>query len=305
MSGEMNEWLADMYGTNQSNEDYLEKTAQSYLLAKLAEEQNLDLNQFTPEQIEQLTQMVLAEEQQVQAQPQAQQPVAQPQGAFAPAGGYQQAAQPQVQDQGWNTQAPQGFNPGLMAPQAQTPEMMAKEAQAKFEEADLLGRVMAHAYTQELEKIASAKEKTAGRFGAAVGHAKTVARGVHARAGGLARKAYEHKGHVGAAAGGAAAGFVAGRKSKHASAFEKLAEMRAAEILQAIGIDPATGQQIQQQPEQPPQQAAGDQTQDFQGQLDGRALEILSQHGYNTDAIVNTLSAGDAGGGNPAAGVAG
>ena len=34
-------------------------------------------------------------------------------------------------------------------------EDMAKEAQAKFEEADFLGRVMAHSYTQELEKIAA------------------------------------------------------------------------------------------------------------------------------------------------------
>jgi len=44
--------------------------------------------------------------------------------------------------------------PGTAAPEAQVPAGE-EEAQAKFAEADFLGRVMAHSYTQELSKIAS------------------------------------------------------------------------------------------------------------------------------------------------------
>jgi hypothetical protein len=187
---------------------------------------------------------------------------------------------------------------------------MQKEAQAKFEEADLLGRVMAHAYTDELEKIASHR-KTAGRMEAA----KNAIRGAAGHAAHAAGKAHSHvksnKGAYAAGAGAAGAGFAAGRMSKKASAFEKLAEEHAAEILSATGYDPATGQDVygqqmlqnsmpQQQAPQAqqtmPQNAGGVQQQQPQAEqqdgtqfteaLDQRALELLAENGYDVNEIL-------------------
>jgi hypothetical protein len=322
MSG-MNPWLAEIYGTDGA--DDLEKTAQTHLLAKLAEENNLDLNQFTPEQLQELLQEVMGEQVMQQGQqaqpgipqqglapqiPQAAPQQGQPQGqhpamtqAFAP------AAQPQV---------PQGMAPGAMQPQGGADmASLQKEAQAKFEEADLLGRVMAHAYTQELEKIAASK--TAGKLdglkgvaGKARGAAETGAlKGMYA-----ADKAKNHikanKGAYAAGAAGAAGGFAAGRasKSKEASAFEKLAEMHAADILSAAGFDPSTGmdttqQQVdpaaEQQQVQTEQQQAGGVAQpgqqveqpqpgaDFAQALDQRSLEMLGDAGYDVNEVLARL----------------
>ncbi len=302
MSG-MNPWLASIYGTDGA--DDLEKTAQTHLLQKLAEEQQIDLSQFSPEELQQLLQEVMGE--QVMAQGQQAQPGLPQQGAPqqqppqgqhpAMAQAFAPAAQPQV---------PQGMAPGAMQPQGGGADMasMQKEAQAKFEEADLLGRVMAHAYTQELEKIAASKEaglkdkakSIAGKAMHAGGVAKAhLAPGSSSKAGKAAK-------YVGAGA----AGFAAGRasKTKEASAFEKLAEMHAADILGAAGVDPATGQDqwaSQQAPEQTQQvqqdvqgqqgqqgqveQPQGNEEQ-FAQALDSRALEMLAEAGYDTDQLV-------------------
>lgn len=334
MSKTMNEWLAGIYGTDGAED--IEKTAEAILLQKLAQDGNLDLSQFSPEELQQLLAEVLGEDeaqaamgavpgaalQQAQdiVSPQAQgaqapAPQAQPQApqqfsAFAP------AAQPQ-QAQSQQPQVPAGVM--QQAQQAPSQESLMKEAQAKFEEADLLGRVMAHAYTQELEKIAAAK--TAGAKDALKG-AVSAAKGKAQFAGGVAkahvapgssskaRGAIEHvKRNRGAY--GAAAGFAAGRasKTKEASAFEKLAEMQAAEILGAAGFDPATGTDLYAQQEQQPEQAT-EQVQpflaqqpeqqveqqevsqeDFQNALDSRALEMLAGAGYNVDEIVARIQA--------------
>ena len=291
----MDNWLAQIYGTAQ--EDDLEKTAQIHLLAKLAEEQGIDLNTLSDDQINALASELLSDD----------------------AGAQQPAAQAAA--------------PAAVAAPAFDANALAKEAQAKFEEADLLGRVMAHAYTQELEKIASEKEKTAGRFGSAVGAAKGAVHSVANRAGHLAErgkakahskvteygmKARHHKGAIGAGAAGLAAGEIHGRH-KHASAFEKLAEMQAAEILNAAGFDPSTGQDMTAQPQQgqaqgqdPSQGQAQGQDQgqvqgmlneqqsqgqqdpqaEFQQALDNRALEMLQAAGYDVNEILARLTAG-------------
>lgn len=322
MSG-MNPWLAEIYGTDGA--DDIEKTAQTHLLAKLAEENNLDLSQFTPEQLQQLLHEVMGDE--AQQQIQAQQP-GQP-------GAPQQFAPPQAQPQQMRQAQPQAFAPaaGAGAPQQQQPAggmmpfqmasqgggsdtaSLQKEAQAKFEEADLLGRVMAHSYTQELEKIAASK--TAGHFEAAKGHVAHAAGKARGAAHGAAEHLKHHKGKYMAGAAGVAAGEVHGRMSKKASAFEKLAEMHAADILSASGFDPSTGmdttagagpgdQTGQQNPAAMQQQTQIDQQQaggvaqpgqpqasepgaEFAQQLDNRALEMLSNAGYDTNEILARL----------------
>ena len=319
MSNRMNPWLASIYGTDGAED--LEKTAQAHLLQKLAADQNLDISQLSPEEIEQMVQELAAEGYDVGAllQPNAQQQApgmginpAQPGGGM-PGMGLPQGQPPQrpfAPAQGGQPQMPQGMNPQMMQQGGQPPAAnadMQKEAQAKFEEADLLGRVMAHAYTDELEKIASHK-KTAGKVGAA----KEALKGAAGKAGNFAKN---NKKGIGAAAGGAAAGFAAGRMSKKASAFEKLAEEHAAEILSATGYDPSTGQDVYgqqmqqeamgqgqpapQQTQQLPQQGGQQMQQPAAGQgeppvggeqfteaLDNRALELLAENGYDVNEIL-------------------
>jgi hypothetical protein len=282
----MDQWLASVYGTGGGGDD-LEKTAQNMLLQKLAEEEGVDLSGLDEEQLAALAQEVLGEGQQEQ-----------------------QMAEPTAEEQ---------------------EEYLAKEAQQKFEEADFLGRVMAHSYTQELEKIATEKQADVSEEGAAhvspserprkgpgffskvksklqrgaeatenfgrkgtdaIGGAaakggkgiagsrvgKAVATGAKAFGGHMGR----HRGKYGL--GGAAAALAYGGHkahqalSKEASAFEKLAEMRAAEILQANGVDPSTGAPMEQQTQQDPNEQFGN-------ALDSRALEILQENGYDVSGI--------------------
>lgn len=347
MSNQMNPWLASIYGTDGA--DDLEKTAQAHLLQKLAADSNIDISQFSPEELEQLVQELAAEGYNVgdmmqqQAPQQPMQPGMNPQmGGMQPPGMPPQQGRPQtLAPANQQPQMPQGMNPQMMQqqPQQSGMEAMQKEAQAKFEEADLLGRVMAHSYTDELEKIAN-HHKTAGRFESAkesikgaVHSARNSASHAAGRAGSkasskiteLGMKARHHKGAIAAGAGGAAAGFAAGRMSKKASAFEKLAEEHAAEILSQTGYDPSTGQdlygqqmlqnsmpqqgqqpqpQAQPQVQQPqqmyqqPQQGAGmeqpqvEQGDQFTEALDSRALELLAENGYDVNEILARIQLG-------------
>lgn len=311
MSNQMNPWLASIYGTDGA--DDIEKTAQAHLLHKLAAENNIDLSQLSPEELEQLQAELAAEGYDVGGQEGGPQMQGQPGQGFAPQQPQpgmhpmmQQAFAPAAQPQ-----MPQGMNPQQFAPQQGGADVasLQKEAQAKFEEADLLGRVMAHAYTDELEKIAS-HQKTAGRFDAAKGAAGRFRNGAVSAGHKAVGHVKRNKGAYGAAAAGAA-GFGVGRaskKTKEASAFEKMAEEHAAEILSATGFDPASGQDLyaqqamQQDPNQgyqQPQQGYGQQGQqawEQQGQgqpdqqfteaLDNRALELLAENGYDVNEIL-------------------
>lgn len=110
----MDEYLSNIYGTGASPES-LEKTAQAELLYKLAEEEGIDLSGLNEEQLGALADQVVA-----------------------------------------NNAAADPNAGGVVEPAAAAPAEAAaeEEAQAKFAEADFLGRVMAHSYTQELNKIA-------------------------------------------------------------------------------------------------------------------------------------------------------
>lgn len=321
MSNQMNPWLASIYGTDGA--DDLEKTAQAHLLQKLAADGNLDISQFTPQELEQIVQELAAEGYDVGSmmQPGQQPQVNTPQppvpgmgGNPMQTGGQQPNLPSQSRPQAFapanQQQMPQGMNPQMMQqqPQQSGMEAMQKEAQAKFEEADLLGRVMAHSYTDELEKIGMTKR--AGKVDAA----KNAIKGAAGKARGHVKS---NKGAYAAGAGAAGAGFAAGRMSKKASAFEKLAEEHAAEILSQTGYDPSTGQDLygqqmlqnampqQGQPQQPQQvqqpqsqqpmyqqQAAGveqpqvEQGSQFTEALDSRALELLAENGYDVNEIL-------------------
>jgi hypothetical protein len=146
-----------------------------------------------------------------------------------------------------------------------------EEAQAKLAEADILGRHMANSFHDQLNKLAAelpvplpgAKSKGA-RFAESVGNRLR-------QAGALAKK--YPKTTAGLAAGGATLGAagVAARMKKNSEkaasspAFEALAMQKAAEILEAHGIDPATG-------------AAKEAS--FDELVEARAAEILEANGY-------------------------
>jgi hypothetical protein len=184
----MDQWLAQIYGTGGAED--IEKTAQHHLLQKLAAEEGIDLSGLSEEDIANLAAEVLGSGEEEETNDGAVQ---------SNVDAYENAAQDQL---------------------------LAKEAQAKFEEADFLGRVMAHAFTQEMDKIASTKEKTAAK--------KPVPKGMKGKP-----------------------------FAKKASAFDKLAEMRAGEMLNAVGIDPSTGSAMEGEqssaPPQGPQQVSGQQ----------------------------------------------
>ena len=337
----MNQWLAQIYGTGGISEDDLEKTAQNELLAQLAAEEGIDLSGLNPDQLNELAAELLGDQGQGFDQGFGAQP------GFAPQQGFQAQVPQGFQGQGLFAPA---FNPAL-AQQGQGQqgydEMAVKEAQAKWEEADLLGRVMAHAYTQEVEKIAM--EKQAGTypragFGRRMDQARhhlgragqAVSRAAHSSVSGLRRGArrlgsllaggdrlstggnpssnapragnslasfalggknrsefLKSQGARGAAALGAGAAGYGAKKAleKEASAFEKLAEMQAAEILSASGFDPSTGVDMTQQGfggDQQFQQQGGGQ-EEFQSALDNRALEMLAEAGYDVNEILARL----------------
>jgi hypothetical protein len=104
----MDEQLAAIYGTNQETytEEDMQKTAAAELLVKLAEEEGVDLNDFSDEEVADMISELYGEEQEKTAEP-------------------------------------------------------TDEDQEKLAEADFLGRVMAHAYTQELNKIAAGEDELA------------------------------------------------------------------------------------------------------------------------------------------------
>lgn len=103
----MDEQLAQIYGTNQTDNDDLEKTAAAELLVKLAEEEGIDIGSLSDEDVGELVAALYSE------------------------------------GEG----------------EEKTAETVTTEGEEKLAEADYLGRVMAHAYVQEIGAI----EKDAAR----------------------------------------------------------------------------------------------------------------------------------------------
>lgn len=236
----MDEQLAAIYGTGQQYvEEDIEKTAAAELLVKLAEEEGVDLDNFSDEEIAGMIGELYGE-------------------------GGEGGEGTEIHDEG----------------------------EEKVAEADMLGRVMAHAMVQELGEI----EKEAGaRMDAVKGGAKKAweaTRDYHRRGasqigegvrGGVKEgpsqpmSKWERAKMVGkgaarfaphaAAAGTAAAlaGGGGGKKTKKASAIDKLAEARAYEMLMEAGYV-----------EEPQEKVASD----LDYAVEARALEMLEANGY-------------------------
>jgi hypothetical protein len=215
----MNDWLAKVYGTGSSQED-LEKIAQAEVAQQLAGQEGLDLSHLNEEQLAALGQEVLGGES----------------GGAAQEGGHIDPSQlsPEVVEHAEQILAnPSAYEPALVqeaqaiqqviahangqsqSNMAKTAQERLKEAQEKFEEADFLGRVMAHSFNQEIEKIAKAKTEEEEK------EEKKM----------MPQEKKEHEMMMG----------------KHAAAINGAAEKLAAEILAANGIDPSTLQPAQQQ----------------------------------------------------------
>lgn len=273
----MDPWLAKVYGTNMPDSEDLEKIAQAEMAQSLAQQEGIDLSGLSEAQLAALGQEVLGQNQgqEVQAAAQAPSPAGAPQQGMGGEQGPTELTPELIQQAQEILSAPPGEIDPEVVQQAQAilqiaqqqqgaPQQaggpagpaMAKvaEAQANFEEADFLGRVMAHAFNQESEKIAS--QKTAGMLGQAAHAVDRTAQsagrklfGAVARTGGAEAKMAPNAARAigyGAGAAGLGAGGALAHKAMHekqaaVAVIEKAAEKLAAEILLNNGIDPTTG----------------------------------------------------------------
>lgn len=274
----MNSWLADVYGTGSQGED-LEKIAQDMLLVKLAEAEGVDISGLSPDQLSALAAEVLEENQ----------------GGEPGAGGGEAAPTTPIAPVSAPAQAP-------VTTEIQDPAGLSKEAAAKFEEADFLGRVMAHSFTQELDKIKTANDMAAGGSGQPPAHMLGGhPPGAAPASGGLPPGGAAPPVEVNVEEEEPAGGPVVLHKHEHvhhdagkgskekqekvASAIEKMARIKAAEILTANGINPATGLPLNTPattgagapPAQAPAQAQ------VASAVDTRAAELLKEAGYTLE----------------------
>lgn len=253
----MDAQLAAIYGTGQPeafDEADLQKTAAAELLVKLAEEQNIDLNQYSDEEIGELVGELMGKTAQEEAAP---------------------AAPP--------------FPPKKEEKEEEKKEEeKEEEKKEKVAEADFLGRVMAHAYVQELgniEKEAGAKSKVLGFL---KGQAKNVKEGVTGweaagRGGGkiglgkLERaKKLAPAAAAALAAGGGTAAAMKKKGSADGSALEEMAQQYAFEMAKQAGWIDEEGNLLHELPQQPQQEK---QASALELAVHQRALEICSEVG--------------------------
>jgi len=121
----MNAYLASMYGTGKPVEQNgdAEKIAQAELFAKVAAEAQIDLSQYSKEQINELFNEVIVKSAAEQKAPKVEETQKEAQASLEAA--------------------------------AREEWSRTKEAQAQWDEADRTGRQMAHAYVAEMRKIAA------------------------------------------------------------------------------------------------------------------------------------------------------
>lgn len=240
----MNEWLAQMYGTNGARSEEQEKLASLELFAKLAAKHNIDLSQLSDDQVNELFAQTLPEE-------------------------YAKYAQEAEKEDKEEEEEEKEEGEEEKKEKAEEYVEEKKAFQEKCAEADYMGRVMAHAFVQEREEI----EKSAGRVSELAGRARglfkkapefsrsggrsvltptdklqnlrVAAKGKYKELGGapgIAKAIGKHPATI--AAGGAAAGAggaVAAQKMKEkkssAQAFEELAANQAIKVASAAGYD--------------------------------------------------------------------
>lgn len=157
----MDPHLAAIYNTNEDETD-VEKLAAAQLAEELADDGEIDPNELSDEDAEALAKKVLESEESAEEEAEE---AEEPETASAE----EEEAEETEEEQEKVSAAEEEEPEEQEEPQADTEA----EAQEKLAEADYLGRVMAHAYTQELRKIAAAQateeqeeetqEKTAGK----------------------------------------------------------------------------------------------------------------------------------------------
>ena len=256
----MDPQLAAIYGTDGGESD-VEKLAAAELAEKLAEDGDADLEGLTAEQAEELAQQVLAagdeSEEEVAEEPTEEEEITEPTEKTSAA---EETEETEETD----------------------------EAQEKLAEADYLGRVMAHAYTQELRKIASGEEdleKEAGeKWNKFKGKAKDTAekawagtKGAPGKAWGAVKRNPKTSAGVGAgllAAGGAAAAYKHSKGKKKKAAAEEQVEQEQMSALDTLAVARAE-EILAAAQEQEKTSASETEMAQLQAAVDARAMEML------------------------------
>ena len=157
----MNMDLAAMYGTpGGPTEEDLEKTAQADLFVKLAGENGIDLTQYNDEQIAQLWDQTF--------------------GAKEAQGKCEKCGKEECS-------CPAAAKEGDKEAAAQAEFEAGRELQEKVAEMDYLGRLMAHAYVQELGEIGDQMDKESGAARTAAGAIGRFGKGVGEDVGALGK----------------------------------------------------------------------------------------------------------------------
>ena len=262
----MNEFLAEMYGTRESigveGGDDVEKLAEAQLLDEALQAEGINIDDLPGDTILKLAHQILGEDSHL--------------------------VKAAMEEAGEEGEVPKSAKSDEEEPMEE-----------KVAQADFLGRVMAHSYVNELGEI----EKNAGtgalsRFGAGVARqAKDVGEGFKGlgymarhpvEAGKALKESIKGQGVKGTLSGSAkelkalgvgatgvgAAGYGAkkafGGKSKKSSALEALAEKRAMEWAESVGL-------------------VGDENEKLAAAVDARAYEMLLENGIDVDAVEASL----------------
>lgn len=130
----MDSFLAELYGTNEPTQEDFEKVAHLDFLEKVAAEEGIDLNELSDADLEELAEV---------------------------------AAEALEEAEVEESEEEYEEDDGIVE---DVDDDLEKEAEAKVEEADFLGRVMAHSFNQELDSIELEKEA-----GARIDKAKSIA----------------------------------------------------------------------------------------------------------------------------------
>lgn len=243
--GGMNEYLADMYGTTGDAED-LQKAAEAELLAKLAEDDDINLDDLSDEEIQAIAEALGVEaeddeaagetgEGEGEAEEGSEESADEAKDAPAEMTDGQKLAHiqkvaeandidiSQLSDEEFAQLAAFALDPEAMQ-QAQTEQ---EEFEAKFAEADFIGRVMAHAQFDEMRKISAAveaQEKSAAKGRVAKGAKEKFLEAIRA-----ARA--KAKDNAPAIVAGGGAGTIAGAGASKLAGLDALVERRVIEVL--------------------------------------------------------------------------
>ncbi|CAB4131645.1 hypothetical protein UFOVP276_59 [uncultured Caudovirales phage] len=251
----MDAQLSQIYGTGNNAEDDQVKLAAAELLVKLAEENNVDLNQFSDAEVAQMINEL-----------------------------HKTAEFPPVAEGEKKEEKKESKETPESKDSSESSESAEKAAEEKVAEADFLGRVMAHSFNQELTEIQkeAGLKDVAGKAGKSVGEFfKSRGKSV-SEAGAAAKSAVTGKGrlidggrsaekNLGKmdrlkslgyaakkvapeagllAAGGGAAGLAMRGKKKESSALDTLASERAWELAKEAGWVDAEGNLVVPQTEE-------------------------------------------------------